>query len=262
MTKKPKILICNDDGIKAPGILALWEALHKDGSYDLYLVAPSTERSGAGASITWTRPILVEKIEWPDTPAWAVDGNPADCIKMGITVILNFTPDMIVSGINFGSNAGRNVLHSGTIGACVEGVFRGIPGIAFSCEEEQNPPYKEAAKYAPTFVKYLFENPLPYGSLFNVNFPREIRNGCKGLRFTRQGKGRWLENPSFHINTANGPTYWLGGKPEEAPEIEDCDINLLKQGYITAVPIHVHELTDRAELEKRRSHLGDLLIKH
>lgn len=265
--KKPKILITNDDGLQAPGIYNLWNALHKAEIADLYLIAPATERSGTGVSITWDKPILIQQVEWPEnTPAWSVDGTPADCVKMGTRVILNFTPDFIVSGINAGSNAGRNVLHSGTVGAVIEGIFRGIPGIAFSCENGEEPNFHVAEKYVASIVRYVMENPLPVGSFLNVNFPQSAKDTVKGFKLTRQGKGRWSEDPYLHIETVSGPSYWLGGKPEELTEEEDCDIVFLRQGYMTAVPIHVHELTEQSELKKRQkefeSYFNSLELTH
>ena len=261
-----KILICNDDGLFAPGLKALWEALDEADIADLVLIAPASEQSGTGASITWNRPILIQEIKWDkNTPAWAIDGTPADCIKMGLNLLLDSPPDLIVSGINAGSNAGRNVLHSGTIGAVIEGILRGIPGIAFSCENGQTPNYHVAKKYIKQVVEYVREYPLPSGTFLNVNFPHAAQEEVKGFALTRQGKGRWIEKPSLHIETQKGPTYFLGGKPEEIMEEDDSDIALLKQGYMTAVPIHVHELTERKVLEERKksfeSHFNTLSLK-
>lgn len=251
--KKPLILISNDDGIQAEGIFSLWRSLKKADIADLVIIAPEHEKSGSGASITWDRPLLIKKCPWEDdTPAWTVDGSPADCIKMGVKIILEKTPDFIVSGINAGSNAGRNVLHSGTIGAVIEGILRGIPGVAFSCENGKAPNFAVAEKYVPLILDYLFQNPLPPGSLLNVNVPHGVKDSVQGFRMTRQGKGRWIEDPIFHVESHFGPSYWLGGKPEEVTEEEDSDINLLKQGFLTAVPVHIHELTDHAELIKRK----------
>jgi 5'-nucleotidase len=261
--KRPKIVVTNDDGIHAPGIKALWHALHKADFADLYVIAPSTERSGTGVSITWDKPILVQKMNWPNgTPAWAVGGTPADCIKMGERILLGIKPEFIVSGINAGSNAGRNVLHSGTIGACIEGAFRGIPGIAFSCENGEQPNYQVAEKYVVDLVKYVIQSPLEPGCILNVNFPHAVQDEVKGFRLTRQGKGRWTEEPYLHINTDHGPSYWLGGKPEELEEDLDCDIAWLRQGYLTAVPVQVHDLTDFPELKRRQDSFEEFFVKH
>lgn len=260
MKFRPTLLLTNDDGIHAPGIKALWRALQEKDFANLVIIAPENEKSGCGVSITWDRPILVQKIEWDKTPAWSIGGSPADCVKMAEKVILKYKPHLIVSGINAGSNAGRNVLHSGTIGACIEGVFRGIPGIAFSCEDCEKPNYHVAQKYVANLVKYILENPLPQGSLLNINFPHAAQNEVKGFRLTRQGKGRWTEDPTFHMESEKGLSYWLGGKPEELTEEEDSDITWLRKGYMTAVPLHVHELTDQAELQNRRATFEDYLF--
>lgn len=250
--KRPRILLTNDDGIHAPGIERLWRVLHEADVADLYIIAPAEEKSGTGVSITWDRPMLVQEVSWPgDTPAWAVDGSPADCVKMAARIIMDEKPDLVLSGINAGSNAGRNVLHSGTVGAVIEGLLRGIPGMALSCEDGKNPNFHVAEKYVVGLLDYILANPLPTGSFLNVNFPHAAQDVVKGFRLARQGKGRWSEDPRLHIETTQGRSYWLGGKPEELVEDEQCDIALLKEGYMTATPIHVHELTDRDELQKR-----------
>lgn len=257
-TKRPFIVICNDDGIYAKGLKALWESLHKSALFDLAIIAPSSERSGTGSAITWDKPILIEKIEWEEQcDAWAIGGTPADCIKMARTVILKKMPDLIVSGINAGSNAGRNILHSGTIGAVIEGVLRGIPGIAFSCENDKNPNFSIAQKHIVALTQYILAHPLPEGSFLNVNFPHNVVNDVKGFKMTKQGRGRWVEDPSLHMETARGSTYWLGGKPEERTEDPEGDIAFLREGYITAVPIHIHELTDKATLKERQIAFSD-----
>ena len=262
MQKRPKILITNDDGIMAPGLKCLWECLQEADFADLIIVAPSGERSGTGVSITWDRPLLLKKVEWPfNTPAWSIDGTPADCIKMATRVVLKGPIDLIVSGVNAGSNAGRNVLHSGTVGAVIEGVLRNIPGIAFSCENGSRPNYHVAQKYVLSIIEYVLQNPLETGSFLNVNFPEAAENLVKGFKYTRQGKGRWTEDPALHVETESGPSYWLGGKPEELDEQEDCDISYLRKGYLTAVPIHVHELTCIEELKRKKEDFENYLFK-
>lgn len=253
MKKRPLILLCNDDGIRAPGIYSLWKALKEADMADIIVIAPEHEKSGFGSAVTWGRPIVVRKLQWhDDSVAFAIDGTPADCIKMALRIVLDRSPDFIMSGINAGSNAGRNVLHSGTIGAVIEGILRGIPGVALSCENGEKPNFNVAELYVPAILQYIMDNPLLPGTFLNVNFPHAAQNKVKGFRLTRQGKGRWIENPSLHIDTKDGPSYWLGGKPEEAIEIEDSDMNWLKQGYMTAVPIHIHELTDFEEINNRK----------
>jgi 5'-nucleotidase len=262
MKKRPKILLSNDDGIHAPGLRYLWQGLVEADFADIIIIAPASEKSGTGVGITWDKPMLIRKHAWENnTAAWSVDGTPADCIKMGLKVILDSAPDLILSGINAGSNAGRNVLHSGTIGAVIEGTFRGIPGAALSCENGENPNFHVAQKYVASVANYLLNNPLPSGCLLNVNFPHACKDIVKGFRFTRQGRGRWAEDPSLHFESEHGSSYWLGGKPEELPEEDDTDISLLRAGYMTAVPIQVHDLTDYRILTHRKHAFEDFFCQ-
>ena len=250
--RRPHLLLTNDDGLYAPGISCLWKALHAADFADISLVAPAVERSGCGVSITWDRPVHIQKVDWEEgLPAWSVDGSPADCVKLGTRLLVDRPPDLIVSGINAGSNAGRNVLHSGTVGAVVEGLFRGIPGVALSCENGQKPNFHVAKKYVASVVQYVLDHPQPEGTFLNVNFPEVAQESVKGFRLTRQGRGRWSEDPKLHRDHEAGSSWWIGGKPEELDESPDCDIALMRKGYMTAVPIHVHEMTDRKVFEER-----------
>jgi 5'-nucleotidase len=254
MEKKLKILITNDDGIDAPGLRFLWEALVDVA--DLYIIAPATEKSGVGLAITIRDPIHIQPSEWDrGTKAWKITGTPADCVRMGISVILNFVPDLIVSGINRGANSGRNVLYSGTIGGVIEGVLRNLPGIAFSCVNFMNPDYKKVQPFIYPLVKHLVEKPLPYGTLLNVNFPDVDK--IRGLKLARQGKGYWIEDPAHRLHPEGHSYFWHGGKWDEHDEDEESDVHLLKEGFATAVPIHISELTDLKLFHERKSHFND-----
>ena len=251
--KRPLLLLTNDDGIYAPGISCLWKALAAADFADLAIAAPAVERSGAGVSITWDRPVHIQKLQWEEKiPAWSIDGSPADCVKLGTYFLVDRRPDLIVSGVNAGSNAGRNVLHSGTVGAVIEGLFRGIPGVAFSCENGENPNFHVAEKYIAAVVQYVLDHPQPEGTFLNVNFPHVAQKEVKGFKLTRQGRGRWSDDPKLHRNHDKGASWWIGGKPQELDEDDDCDIAWMRKGYMTAAPIHVHELTDREFFEKSK----------
>jgi 5'-nucleotidase len=239
---KPFILITNDDGITAPGIKHLWQAVHEH--VDTAIVAPHAEKSGCGISITWAKPLRIQPYHWEEnTPAWSLNGTPADCVKMACSVILEKRPQMILSGINRGSNAGRTVLYSGTIGGVIEGAFKNIPGIAFSFSDFEVPPLSATQKYIVPLVKHFLENPLPHGTFLNVTFPCNCKNGVKGIRLAKQGRGYWVEEPDRRIHPEGIPYYWLGGKWGTFDEEPDSDVVLLDQGYITVVPIHVGQLT-------------------
>lgn len=239
---KPYLLITNDDGIHASGIKHLWEAVHPHA--DVAIIAPHQEKSGSGLSITWTKPLHIRSVPWEkNTPAWSLNGTPADCVKMALAVLLEKRPDMIVSGINRGSNSGRTVLYSGTIGATIEGALKGIPGIAFSFSDHDDPPYSATEKYIFPLIQFFLKNPPPHGTLLNVTFPYNAKEKINGVRFARQGKSYWKEAPDRRIHPEGAPYYWLGGAWDAVEEDPLSDVALLDQGYITVVPIHVGELT-------------------
>lgn len=243
----PRILLTNDDGIHAPGLRFLWEAL-KDFA-ELTIVAPAKEQSGVGLCTTMRKPLQIEKMDWRDGFAWSVTGTPVDCVKMAVSVILKEQPDLIVSGINRGSNAGRNVLYSGTVGGVIEGVLRNIPGVAVSSVELVNPDYSIAARHIGKIVQHVLKVPLPSGTFLNVNFPSRCDEEIKGLRLARQGKGYWMEDPDARLHPEGATYFWLGGKLVSFEEERDSDVALLQEGYATAVPVHVGELTDLQQLK-------------
>lgn len=251
MNKKPKILLINDDGIEAPGLRHLWEALIDFA--DLSIVAPSSEKSGVGMGITIREPIHIKQVNWEgDTAAWKVSGTPADCVRMSLSIILDSPPDLIVSGVNRGANSGRNILYSGTIGGVIEGVLRNVPGIAFSCVDFLNPDYKQCQHLIQPIVSHILQYPLPKGTILNVNFPETAE--LKGLKLARHGLGFWIEDPDKRTHPEGHSYFWHGGKWFDHEEDEESDVYLLRQGFATAVPIHVHELTDLKMFRERKEH--------
>lgn len=252
---RPKILITNDDGIQAPGIRYLWEALREIA--DLTIIAPALEQSGAGVSITIRHPLHVGEVDaFAGTPAWKVSGTPADCVKMGLSVLLDCKPDLVVSGINKGSNAGRNVFYSGTVAGVIEGVMQDVPGIAFSCYDFHNPNYEVTQKHIRNILRHVLERPLSKGTLLNVNFPPN-KHPIQGMKMTRQGKEFFIGDPDNHKrhHPDEGKFYyWMGSKSAIFNEDPESDIAWLNKGYITATPVHVHELTDHQHLSEHKSH--------
>ncbi|NGX46434.1 MAG: 5'-nucleotidase SurE [Chlamydiae bacterium] len=256
MSIKPIILLTNDDGIEALGLWHLWHALHEIA--ELFIVAPTQERSGASLGLTLHRPLTIHPVKWEgETSAWKISGTPADCVRFGLRLLLNKKPDLIVSGINRGSNAGRNVLHSGTIGGVIEGALKGFPGIAFSCEDFDEPDYKNAEPYIGPIVQHILEHTLTPGTILNVNFPHH-GEAIKGLRLARQGRGLWVEDPDERLHPGGNPYFWHGGRWDTHEEHEESDVALLQQGYIAAVPIQVDQLTDHNFLELRRTLFNSL----
>ena len=258
--KKPYILITNDDGIDAPGIKHLWKSLHD--KYDLVIVAPHSEKSGAGLSTTLFKALHIFNVKWENnTPAYRVTGTPTDSVKIALSSILTRKPDMIVSGINKGTNAGRSILYSGTVGCVIEGALRNVPGIAFSCEELIDPNYSRTEKYIPYLVEHFLKNKMPFGTFINVTFPNKTLP-IKGVKLARQGHGRWLENPAKRVHPEGHDYFWLGGEWKFYEEDhKDGDTHLLKEGYITAVPVSVAEMTDHQYLEKHKEDFEDFFKK-
>lgn len=259
MEKKPKILITNDDGIDAPGIRHLWNSL-KDIA-NVTVVAPSIEQSSVGLSITIRNPLLIKEVLWEEGfKCWSVTGTPADCVKIATNVILDSPPDLVVSGINRGSNAGRNLLYSGTVAGAIEGTLRHIPSIAFSACDYLSPRFDYFEQFVPKIVNYALAHPLPKGTLLNVTFPEYRSDGIKGLKMTRQGLEFWGESFEERIHPGEGYNYyWMGAKLYEFEEDISSDITWLKKGYITAVPVHINELTDHTHLEQQKLHFEQLL---
>lgn len=250
---KPKILITNDDGINAKGIWHLWRAL-KDRA-NITIVAPAIEKSGVGLSLTLRKPLSIQPVTWESkAAAWKINGTPADCVRFGMRMVLkDEKPDLIVSGINRGSNAGRNVLYSGTIGGVIEGSMRDIPGIAFSNAEFDDPSYDHIEPHIFPIVKHILEHPLSSGTILNVNFPVKSLP-LKGIKLARQGRGLWVEDPDQRIHPDGDTYFWQGGQWSDHDEHDESDVALLKEGYITATPIHVDELTDHDFIQEHKEH--------
>lgn len=258
--KRPHILITNDDGILAPGILSLWKALREHA--DLTIVAPAFDQSCVSLSVTIRHPLKIEKLAWQENGrAFAVTGTPADCIKLALNFLFDSPPDLVVSGINKGSNAGRNILYSGTVAGAIEASLHDIPALAFSCRDYVDTDYETPAAYIPQIVQHILSHPLEKGSLLNINFPSKDLK-LNGFKMTKQGKEYWGEEPSERFHPAEGHAYyWIGAKIKTFEEEEDSDISWLNKGYITAVPINIGSLTDTQQLNLRREHFDSVFNK-
>lgn len=250
--KKPFILITNDDGIQALGIMHLYNAL-KDYA-DIFIAAPVIEKSGAGLSTTLTKPLEIHPVAWDkDTPAYKINGTPADCVRLATGVLIEKKPDIIVSGINKGSNAGRTVLYSGTIGAVIEGVHKKIPGIAFSCTDLKDPDFSKTEKYIYPIIEYLLKNPLDEGCFLNVNFPSDKKfNAFKGIKLASQGQSYCKENPTKRTHPEGHHYYWMGSQWHSEAEKETSDVHYLDNGYVAAVPIQIIQLSCEKQILKHK----------
>ncbi len=243
------ILITNDDGIHADGLQYLCQALfeHQD-SYNISVVAPDRERSAMGHAITMHRPLRVEEITFfhnQELKGWSVNGTPSDSVKLAVEAILDHKPDLVVSGINRGSNLGTDVLYSGTVSAALEGLIMGIPSIAVSLTGKYgSESFKYAANFICRLIETLGENSFSASTLININVPAEVEK-IKGAKVTTLGKRRYRNTFDKRIDPRGMTYYWLAGElVEDDPEHSDSDTMAVREGFISITPLHF-ELTDR-----------------
>ncbi len=241
--KNKHILITNDDGIYAEGIQRLSQCLYdKRNDYKLSIVAPDRERSAIGHAITMHRPLLVDEISYlhnPELTGWCVNGTPSDCVKLAVEAILEDKPDLVISGINRGSNLGTDVLYSGTVSAAVEGLIMGIPSIAVSLTGNGDAKsFEFAGKFICRLFPLLLEAGMPTSTLININIPTDIDN-IKGIRATRLGNRRYRNAFEKRIDPRGRVYYWLAGELiDDDDEAEDADTRSIREGYISVTPIH------------------------
>jgi 5'-nucleotidase len=242
------ILITNDDGIHAPGIYALKKALENDA--DVLVVAPDTERSAVGHAITLSDPLRVSEIYKENTLfGYAVNGTPADCVKLGIRCISEKSIDVVVSGINLGPNTATNIMYSGTVSAAAEAVIMGVPGLAVSLTSFDVHEFDYSCTLARQLVKKIAEFGLPEGTLVNVNVPPLKPEEIEGIVITRQGKGRYEESFDKRTDPNNRTYYWLTGKRMNLDHDDDVDDVVIRQKKVSVTPVH-YELTDTKMLQE------------
>jgi 5'-nucleotidase len=235
---RPKILVTNDDGIYSRGIWALYNAVKAIG--DPYVVAPDSEKSAVGHAITISDPLRVTEVEREGRFfGWAVNGTPADCVKLGVKGILNFKPDLVVSGINQGSNTAVNAIYSGTVSAATEGAIMGIPSIAFSLTSFTFRDFSTSAQVAKILAEAVLKNGLPEDTLLSVNIPAVEFSQLQGIRVTRQGRGRYEEFFEKRTDLTNRTYYWLGGKRLTLDSDEDIDEVATANGYVSVTPLQL-----------------------
>lgn len=234
---KPNVLITNDDGITAPGIYALYNAIKEVA--DVVVVAPDRERSAAGHSITIANPLRVEKFDKNgDFFGYAINGTPADCVKIAYFALLDRKPDAVISGINFGSNTGINVIYSGTVSAATEASILEIPSFAVSLTTYENPHFATAANFAAKFLPFVLKNQLPYGVAINANVPNVPESKIKGVKITRQGMALYEDRYEMRKDPRNHVYYWLTGSKVNIENALDVDDGAVINNYISITPIH------------------------
>lgn len=245
-----QILLTNDDGIYAPGLAALERVLRTIG--DVTVVAPAVEQSGVGHSITFLSPLVCKEVFDGDRHrGWAVEGSPADCVKLGVFEFCPSRPTLVVSGINGGLNAGINVLYSGTVAAAVEGAFFEITSIAVSLEFEEHQQVDRAARLALGVIKQILARKGPAAQLYNLNIPTAALDHPRGVKIVPMGVARYGESFEKRVDPRGRNYYWATSDPPPRPGNEETDLTALEAGYVTLTPLHF-DLTRRDILENMR----------
>lgn len=240
--EKPRILVCNDDGITAPGIRNLMEVASEFG--EVTVVAPDSPQSGMGHAITIGEPLRIfEEDLGNGIKGYACSGTPVDCVKLATGVILDHKPDLIVSGINHGPNYSISVVYSGTISAAMEGAIEGIPSIGFSlCDFSHDADFTASREVVRQIIGKALSQTMPTGTLLNVNIPKLPLAELQGIKVTRQAIGRWVEEFDKREDPYGRKYYWLTGEYKHEDEGEDTDIWAIENGYVSVCPV-AYDLT-------------------
>ena len=244
---KKTILISNDDGIHAPGIMALHKAVAGLGK--AIVVAPATEQSGTGHSITVSNPLKIRKQKFDGQfEGYAITGTPADSVKIAASVLLKAPPHLLVSGINLGPNAGISVIYSGTVSAAIEGTILDIPSVAFSLDTFNDPIWDTAARVARLVAAQVLKKGIPSGVMLNVNIPNLPLEKIKGIVITRVAHSRFSE--IFHRRTmprGGGDYYWMDGDLTTLEDTKGTDVQAIRDGFVSITPVGF-DLTNRAAM--------------
>ena len=230
------ILITNDDGYSSKGIKALINAVKNLGK--ILIVAPDSPQSGMGHAISVNKPIRCYKTNFFDSvEAYCCTGTPVDCIKMGLYLLKDKKPDLILSGINHGSNVSTNILYSGTMSAAVEGALSGIPSVGYSLTDySEDADFQYSEKIVQIISKKVIKEGLKKGTCLNVNIPNIKENQIKGIKVCRQGRAFWDDTFDHRKDPLGKDYYWLTGSFSSKEQAIDTDINYLENNYVTIVP--------------------------
>lgn len=247
-----RILVSNDDGIDSQGIFVLVKHLREIA--DVTVVAPHREQSAVGHSITMQMPLRTTKFfKMGEFFGYAVDGTPADCVKMGIKNIMEERPDLVVSGINHGSNTAINIIYSGTVSAAREAAIMDVPSIAISLTSHTSHNFEYAGKVAKVLARMVIEKEadIPKGTLLNVNVPDVPEEEIKGFALTAQGKSKWDDNYEERKDPYGRSYYWLTGNLIESDNDTSTDQGAVRNKYVSVTPIHF-DLTDYQTYDKMK----------
>ncbi len=241
----------NDDGIDSPGIYALTQSLKEIG--EVIVIAPQKGQSAVGHAITMQIPLRVTK-SFKDGKFFghAVSGTPADCVKIGIRNIMKETPDLVVSGINHGSNTAINIIYSGTVSAAREAAIMDVPSMAVSITNHEVTDFRFAAKISKMLAKEFAGKGIPLGTLLNINIPDVPEEEIAGILLTKQGKSKWDEVYDHRVDPQGRDYYWLTGNLMEVDKAMDTDQIAIKNNYVSVSPIHF-DLTDYKTFNKMKT---------
>ena len=247
-----QILLTNDDGIYAPGLAALEQQLRKMGN--VTVVAPLTEQSGVGHSITYLTPLMARKVFADDGSqrGWAVEGSPADCVKLAVSELCPQRPDLVVSGINSGLNAGINVLYSGTVAAAIEGAFFGINSVAVSLEFDEHARYDQAAQQAAAIIQQILSQPDSTSHLFNLNIPSAALDRQAEVHVVPVATAPWGEDFEKRRDPRGRNYYWATGLQPDPPSNTETDLSAIREGHITVTPLQF-DMTHREAMTKMKN---------
>jgi 5'-nucleotidase len=245
-----RILVSNDDGYFAPGLLALTEELKKIA--EVVVVAPERDRSGASNSLTLDRPLIVKRAH---SGFLNVNGTPTDCVHLAVTGLLDHKPDMVVSGINYGTNMGDDTIYSGTVAAAMEGFQLGIPSIAVSLASKQGGHFPDAARVARELVEKYRDRPLENAFLLNVNIPDVPYQDIKGIEVTRLGRRHKAEGVVKTTNPRGQTVYWIGPAGGAQDAGEGTDFYAVAHNRVSVTPLQI-DLTQYADVDKVRQWLS------
>jgi 5'-nucleotidase len=250
-----KVLLTNDDGIHAEGLRVMREALLEVPGVELAVIAPDSNRSATARSITTRQPLWVEEVDFGDGGSgFATDGTPVDCVRFAALGLVEFVPELIVSGVNHGANLGDDITYSGTVAAALEGVVLGIPAIAASQQafagrldswvprEWRREDFEQVAAFVARMVEEAADVPMPEGTLLNVNCPA---GDVGGARACRLGKRVYRDRMKLDTEEGGRRRYWIYGEQPGYREEDGTDFAALADGCIAVTPLHF-DLTDQA----------------
>lgn len=242
-SEQPIILITNDDGITAPGIRALVDAVKDLGK--VVVVAPDSPQSGMGHAITIGEPLRLDKIDiFEGIESWQCSGTPADCVKLAKDKVLHRKPDICLSGINLGPNHSINVIYSGTMSAAMEAAIEGIPSAGLSLYDFSfTADFTVAKQVAHTVAKQMLDFRMPDHTLLNINIPKRAPGDFKGMKICRQAHAKWAEEFDKRVDPRGREYYWMTGRFINMDKGDEIDIQALADGYASVVPIKI-DFTD------------------